>query len=33
MLFFERGMRGGVYYISNRYSQANNRSLKSYDPK
>ena len=26
-------MRGGVFYISNRYSKANNRYLKSYDPK
>ena len=33
MLFFERSMRGEVYYISNRYSQASNRYLKSYDPK
>ena len=32
-IFFEKGMRGGVSYIFNRYSQANNKYLKSYDPK
>ena len=32
-LFFEEGMRGGVLYISKRYSKANNKYLKSYDPK
>ena len=32
-IFFAKGMRGGVPYISNRYSKANNKYLKSYDPK
>ena len=32
-IFFEKGMRGGVAYISNRYSKGNNKYLKSYDPK
>ena len=32
-LFFEKGMRSGVSYISKRYSRANNKYLKSYDPK
>ena len=33
-LLFEKGMRGRIYYISNRCSKTNNKYLKSdYDPK
>ena len=32
-LFLEKGMRGRVCCISKRYNNANNKSLKSYDPK
>ena len=32
-IFFEKGTRGGVSYVSTRYSKANNRYLKSYDLK
>ena len=33
LIFFEKGMRGRVSYISNRHSKANNKYLKSFDPK
>ena len=32
-IFLEKGTIGGVYYISNRYSNANNKYLKSDDLK
>ena len=32
-IFFEKGTRGGISYISNRYSKRNNKYLKSYEPK
>ena len=32
-IFFEKGTRGKISYISIRYSKANNKYLKSYDPK
>ena len=31
-LFIEKGLRGGTYYIAKRYSEANNKCIKSYDP-
>ena len=32
-LFFEKGWRGGVYFICKRYSEVSNKYLKSYDSK
>ena len=32
-IFFEKGARGGISYISSRCSKINNKYLKSYDPK
>ena len=32
-VFFEKGTKGGVFYISIRYSKGNKKYLKSYDPK
>ena len=32
-IFFQKGTRGEISYISNRYTRANNKYLKSYDPK
>ena len=31
--FFKKGKKDQIFYISNRYSKANNKYLKSYDPK
>ena len=32
-IFFKKDMRGGLSYISNRYSKTRSKYLKSYDPK
>ena len=31
-IFFEKDTRGGISYTSNRYSKANKKYLKSFDP-
>ena len=31
-LFIEKGLRGGISYIAKRYSEANNKYMKDYDP-
>ena len=32
-ILYEKGMRGRISYISNRHNKANNKYLKSFDPK
>ena len=32
-VFFQKGTRGGISYISKRYIKASNKYLKSHDPK
>ena len=31
-LFIDKGLRGGISYIAKRYSEANNKDMKNYDP-
>ena len=32
-LFIEKGLKGRISYIAKRYSKANNKYMKNYDPK
>ena len=32
-LFIEKGLRGGISYITKRYSKTTNKYIKNYDPK
>ena len=31
-LFVEKGLKGGISYVCKRYSKANNKYMKNYDP-
>ena len=33
LMMFEQGIRGGITHISKRYSEANNKYVKDFDPK